>query len=250
MKTIIIFFAFAVIVSMGGCKKKSTNEPINNSTPTPSNNPSIVEGTFYTIISMQKGSTSVNYTAIAGFKEPSVSNSYIDGDSVCLNGTWLHNMTATTFYKYNSWLLPSNNTTCPVNFGKVYNWTLRGNTKVPATNFIANTGSPYLDDSYINISSISKSLGVTISHPALNCTKVNYTISQSNGSPGPTITKTQNGSSTGVTFSSSELNIFSVGNVGVKIETYNIEITSPNSATSFTFTNQTDLTSGLIPITN
>lgn len=251
MKTKMITALLLGIFIITSCKKKSTNDPSSSSNPNTQNTTSIVEGRFLTGISINKGSANFNYVASAYFTEPSVSGSTkIDGDSVCLNGTWLHNQTATSFYKYNTWLLPSNNTTCPVNFGNPYYWNLTGNSKVPTTNFMASTQSPYLDDTYISATSVSKSAGITITHLPITATKVIYTISSGNGSGTIRATKTVIGNSTGVTFTSSDLSQLLTGNGSIRIEAYNEEIIVPNSATSFTFTNETDLTASSITISN
>lgn len=205
MKKCILLTVTVFLITLSSCKKKDSNNPTSTNNPTPQNNTNTIEGKFLTGISMNKGSTTFNYIATAAFYEPAVSGSnYIDGDSVCLNGTWLHNQTATTFYKYNSWLLPSNNMTCPVNFGMAYNWNLKGNAKVPTTNFLASKDSPYMDDTYISMSSVSKSAGITITHPSITATRVVYAISSGNGSGTIRVTKTVTGNSTGVSFTSSE----------------------------------------------
>jgi hypothetical protein len=250
MKQIKMLLLVLVVFNFSHCKKKETSEPNTSTNPT-QNNLDIKEGKFYTGISISKGSTLYNYVATAAFYEPSVSGTnYIDGDSVCLNGTWLHNQTSSTFYKYNSWLLPSNNMTCPVNIGMYYSWVLKGNTKFPATNFLASTQNIYLDDSYINITSISKSAGLTISHPPIAGSRIVYSISSGNGSGTIRATKTINANSTGVTFTGSELTQLPSGSGSIRIEAYNDEIIAPNSTTSFTFTNETNLTATSIPISN
>ena len=241
-KSILIIIAATFL--MFACKKESTTAPA--STPSSPTSTVTVEGMFIAYHNVQ--SIIDTWSAGAEFWESSNSTLLIDGDSVSINSNWLYNWSG-SFGQHREWTAPS---VSPLNFSNYYYWQTTGNAKVPAINHTNANLMPYMDASYLTTTTVSKALGVTITHPNINSTKTEYKIFKPSASGGSLfLLKTVIGNSTGVTFSASELAGIPTGsNSAIRIVAYSDELISPQAAVNFTFSNQCELQKGSITITN
>ena len=243
MKTILVT-VFTISILLLSCKKENSANPTANS-PTIPNNSVTVEGIF---TAYHNVNGIYNWSANAKFWESTNSSIFIDSDSVSINSNWLGNYSGTfIFIKHQEWLASST----PINFFSNINWKTTGSAKVPAINHTNSNFMPYMDVSYLTTTTVSKVVGVTISHPNINSTKTEYKIFEPTSSGGSLfLLKTVIGNSTGVTFTPSELSAIPTGSNGaIRIVAYSDELVSPQAAVNFTFSNQCEL-QNYINITN
>ncbi|MBC7696226.1 MAG: hypothetical protein H7141_12350 [Burkholderiales bacterium] len=270
MKNILPIILMLSLLNIVGCKKKSTNEtsPDNSSTQ---GSVSTVTVSFNTQISIQEyyGMPQNNSFGSYAWAWANSNAQLGTGDSIGVFGG------SSYWQKFNGSGSISNtendSTTANIKFHQQYNWVVSAN-HIPSTQYLTLNTSPYMNIGYLqNINSITKS-GLTISHPNLICTHVDYYISDSpnfsvsanfftigltdnitlGGSTYHFIKKTVNGNSTGVYFSSSDLNTFSNSSSGgtIFIRAYNIETNNPSAAIYYTYKNATNLVKKFLPITN
>jgi hypothetical protein len=245
MKTTISIIIASTFLMLA-CKKENTTAPAcTPSSPTSTNT---VEGMFIAYHTVQ--SVGDYWGARVTFWESSNSVLLIDGDSVFINSNCITTNAGvgSNMQQFREWLIPPS----PLDFSSLYYWQTTGNAKVPAINHSNVNLMPYMDASFLTTSTVSKALGVTITHPNINSTKTEYKIFKPSASGGALfLLKTVVGNSTGVTFSASELAAMPTGtNSAIRIVAYSDEVISPQAAVNFTFSNQCQLQKGSITITN
>lgn len=270
IKTLIIILTLTSIIYIGACKKKNTNEPSPDNSPSQSS-VSTVTVSFNTQISINEYYGTPQYNSFGSYSWawPNSNAQLGAGDSIGVFGGSSH------WQKFNGGGSISNteydSTTANIKFHQQYNWVIVAN-HIPSTQYLTASTSPYMDISYLqNINSITKS-GLTISHPTLSCTHVDYYVSDnfnfsvsanistlgltdninSGGSTYHYIKKTVSGNSTGVYFSSSDLNTLSNSSSAgcIFIRAYNIETNNPSASVYYTYKNATNLVKKGLAITN
>lgn len=226
-KLLLIIGAFVIFFNTS-CKKEKTATP---ETPTPQ--AKTIEGELIRTFQLNGTGTNNWYcSAKASFWESTNTSVLIDPDSVSMDGFWLSNQTSGDYYKFKEWIMG----TKPFNCSDNVDWNITGSTKVPSFTYTTTNNIPNIDNSYISLSSVSLSSGFTISHPTINATNIEYSIS--NGSGSGFKKKTILSSSSGVTFSSSELTGFTTSNSGqLKITATFSKTISPQTGVNFKFSN-------------
>lgn len=266
MKSIIILFAITFSIFLGGCKKKSNNEPTSNSSSNTQNSVDTVSLSFNTEISLRdyynlpQNNTFGSYSWVRY-----TTNSQLGvGDSIGVFGGSSH------WQKFTGGGAISNtendSTTANIKFNQHYNWSVIA-AHIPNTQYLTTSPQPYMGINYFqNVNSISKSSGLTISHPIIYCSYIEYYVSDNsslyitvdgNVNTGGSTTvhyvkKTVNGNSTGVTFTPSDLSSLSNSTTMgfVCARALNVELTHPTATVIYTYKNITRLTKSGFPITN
>lgn len=271
MKTKMITAILLIIVIAISCKKKDNNEPAtNNSSTTPQNTTPKDSVTFNTLIRINQYTSSPSSNSFSSYSWVRYYNVTLNAsDSIGVFGgsSYWHKFTGGGSLSNTE----TDSTTANVKFHQQYYWMTNTNS-IPNTQYLTTNASPYMNISFLqNVNSISKSAGVTISHPTISCTHIDYYISDSpslssyinvdgnfNGNFNyHYVKKTVNGNSTGVVFSSADLTSLSLTSSPNSVtggyiyaRAYTLETTHPSTSVSYYFKNTTILTKQSLPITN
>lgn len=262
MKQILFLLGLLIFFS---CKKKSENEPISNNNSTAQNGIDTINLTFNTEISLREyyGLPQNNSFGSYSWIRFTTNAQLGVGDSIGVyggnsNGHW---------QKFTGGGSISNtetdSTTANVKFRQQYYWMVNAS-HIPNNQYLTTKISPYIEISYFqNVNTISKSTGITVSHPTLSCSMVDYYISDNPnlyitvdgnvnlGGSYHYIKKTVYGNSSGVVFTPSDLSSISITNSGfICARAYNIETIYPTQSSKYIYKNITRLTKSNFPITN
>lgn len=230
MKTsFFLIIVIGVSVCVFSCKKKEDPPSIPQPNPV---TPSTLVGNLVAFIEKDSNNIIRQAAAIARFALPS-NNAGLDPDSVSMNGFFLDHP-ATDGSKYIEWFSPS---LSPFNCLDSISWCTYGSERVPAFTYTTIQPIPFIEASYISIDTISISDTVTIIHPMITASEINYRIDGFNVSVGYSV----NGSSTGITFfpEDFEMNSFHSGMTAeFQIVVTTKETYSPEDGVELNFSNK------------